>query len=480
LIGPTEHNLKSQINSITRRHFLFGLASIICLGLPRPARASLGLYEPFSFAYVTDVHLCTGTSNSWKMLQVSQLLLQDVVKQLNEQKLDFVIFGGDQVERPGENDSNWQLFLDVVQSLQAPWTFVLGEQDVNSSRPVDKMRTYGVDWKGKGIETNTSYWSQSPLDGVHIIGLDTSRANSTTGYLDAAQLDWLKDDLQKNARRFTIVCSHHPLLPPPPFDGGPPWDDYIVPNGANAREILGASKYVRLALSGHVYMNKVQKERDIWYVSNPGLDVYPCAFRVFNVTPDDITVETYQVSFPALIKRARQLLATWPLAFKYDEKKPDAFCDLADGGRLDWNALLPLGPNGVAEPLRVSRRKKKETGANQQAAESGGKHKKHRGKATEKTPESPQPPDTSTQPPDKSSPSPGKSPQKSQKTKQKPDKSKQPQKGPPEKGKAPPQKKPPDNTQPKELQPEQAPPAKAPEAAPEKDQTPSGAGDQSK
>ncbi|HEY9776644.1 MAG TPA: metallophosphoesterase [Planktothrix sp.] len=373
---------------INRREFLFGLASVICLGLPKSARASAGLFEPFSFAYVTDAHLISGVHDSYIMLQESQLFLQDVVKQLNEQKLDFVLFGGDQVERPGENDNNWQLFLDVVQSLSAPWTFVLGEQDVSGPRVVDKMHTYGLDWKGKGIETSTPYWSQSPLSGVHLIGLDTSRPNIPTGQLSAEQLDWLKNDLAKNTRLFTIVCSHHPLLPPPPFDGGPPWDDYIVPNGANAREILGSSKYVRLVLNGHVHMSKVQQERDIWYVSNPSLAVYPCAFRIFHVTPDDITVETYQVQFPALIKRGFQLLASSPLAFKYSEKKPESFCWLAEGSRLDQSAELSLAPGGTAQAVRPEKHSKKKAKPEKPAEEPHKKRKKHQEEEKSKAKES--------------------------------------------------------------------------------------------
>ena len=345
-------------DKLTRRSFLFGLASVLTLSMTRQARASVGLFEPFSFAYVTDVHLATGMSDTFKMLQESQLFLQDAVKQLNAEKLDFVIFGGDQVERPGQDDANWQLFLDVAQTLTAPWTFVLGEQDVSGPPAVNKMKTYGPDWKGKGIETETPYWSQSPLPGVHIVGLDTSRSNSTQGDLSPEQLQWLKDDLNKNTRRFTIVFSHHPLLPPAPFDGGPPWDDYIVSQGATAREILGSSKYVRLALSGHVHMTKIQKEGDIWYVSGPSLGVYPCAYRIFRVTPDDITVETYQISFPALVKKARQIFAKCPLAFKYNERKPEAFAELADGSLIDQDAVMPLTAGSTIQPLKQKRRKK--------------------------------------------------------------------------------------------------------------------------
>lgn len=379
----------AQANRFSRRTFLLGIAGLCStITLPLPAWGAVGLYEPFAFAFVSDVHLATGMPDSYKLLHESQLFLQDVVKSLNQDKLDFVIFGGDQVDALGKDDSNWQLFLDVVQTLNAPWSFVLGEQDLVDVTPVDKMRTYGPDWKGRGIETDRPYWSFNPLSGVHIVGLDTSRANSPSGDMSRRQLEWLKTDLEQNKRNFIIVFSHHPLLPPPPYDGGPPWDEYICPQGAAARELLAKSGKVRLAVSGHVHVSRIQQEGDIWYVSCPSLAVYPCAYRIFRVTPESISVETFQVSFPALIKKARKNLATSTLAYKYDPARQERFLEVVAGQHLDNDALLPLAPGQSARPLP----KKKKKGKPRAKAEPG-KNKKKREKPPEKAPEEKKPPE---------------------------------------------------------------------------------------
>lgn len=377
-------------NVLSRRNFLFGLASVMVLSLDRKAEAA-GLFEPFNFAYVTDAHLTTGQPDSYKLLQESQLFLQDVVKQLNDEQLDFVIFGGDQVEGPGKDDTNWQLFIDVVQTLNAPWNFVLGESDVSGPISVDKLRTYGPDWKGKGLTTSKTYWSQDPLSGVHIIGLDTARPNLTEGGVSTAQMAWLKDDLARHQRRFTIVFSHHPLLPPPPYHGGPPWDDYIVTQGASVREVLGGSKYVRLVVNGHVHVTKVQQERDIWYLSRPSLAVYPCAYSIFRVSPDAIVVETYQVGYPALIKKAKRNLISSPLAYKYNSHKPALFASLAEGGRLDTDVSLPLLAGKPVSPL--GKRKPKKSKARSKPADKKSKTKSKPGskeKEKEKLKETPE------------------------------------------------------------------------------------------
>ncbi len=395
-------------SEISRRSFLLGMAGMACLTLPLPADSAVGLFEPFSFAVISDVHLCNDRADTFMLLRESQLFLQEVVGRLNEEKLDFVIFTGDQVEVLGRNQTNWQLFQDIAQGINAPWSFVLGERDLSDDLPVDKIRTYGPDWKSRGIETDKSYWSQSPLPGVHIIGLDTSRPNSPTGDMGTRQLEWLKSDLAANKRKFTIVFSHHPLLPPPPYDGGPPWDDYILPPGPVVREVLGSSPYVKLAISGHVYVSKVQREKDIWYVSCPSLVVYPCAYRIFKVSPEAITIETRQIAFPALVKKAKKLLIGSSPAYKYSSSDPESFVPVIEGARVDNDALLPIASGKEAQALAKSKpkkaaKKKKEKGKEDKKEK---KSKKSKAEDTSKKSSNPanEPVEEAPSPTDKSSP----------------------------------------------------------------------------
>ncbi|MBP6594639.1 MAG: metallophosphoesterase [Candidatus Obscuribacter sp.] len=355
--------------TLTRRTFLFSALAVtagLSRGiLPGGLTAQAQSTPSFSFAYITDTHLATGLPDNVKLLAESQLFLQNAVKTIREQEVDFVLLGGDQVEGPGRDDIHWQLYVDIIQTLEKPWYFVLGEQDISGPQPVDKQRTYGPDFKGKGITTGESYWSLDPVNGVHLIGLDTAKANSNTGELRSAQLDWLKSDLKANHGKFTIVAGHHPLLPPAPYDSGPPWDEYIVSQGAQAREILGSSRDVKLVLNGHIGISKVQKERDIWYVSAAGLVIYPCQFKIFRVNGNGITIETYQVSYPALVKKAKTALSTARVCFQYDSKKPQLYMQLTEGDALDNNCLLPLTPGAV--PVKTGKKDKKKKPAKKPA-----------------------------------------------------------------------------------------------------------------
>lgn len=344
----------SEKHYIDRRSFLIGAIATTLWPLSLSARAQQS-FQPFSFALVSDIHLTHGVADSYILTNESQLFLQDVVRKLNEKKLDFVLFGGDQVHGPGKDDENWQLFLDIAQGLNAPWSFVLGECDVTGGdSPINKMRTFGPDWRGRGIESDNPYWSMSPLPGVHVVGLDTSYPGTTSGHIDSQQLSWLKDDLQKNSDKFTIVLSHHPLINPPPYGAAQAQlMDYLLPNPDEVRDTIIAAN-VNLALSAHLYVNQLGRGGKTWFVTNPGLVTYPCAYKVFHVTPEAIKMETVQVSFPALIKKAQDLLSSYPLARRVPLPKGAKFIDYAKGKDSAWNSSLP-----VDEYEQLSKAKKK-------------------------------------------------------------------------------------------------------------------------
>jgi hypothetical protein len=345
-------------NKLDRRKFMLGMAGLSLLSWDtQAAEAAVQPFNPFTFAFVTDVHLANDVEDSYELVHESQLFLQELVKELNGERPDFVMFGGDQVQTIGKNEANWNTFLDCLQPLNAPWSFVLGDRDVSGPIPVDKFKTYGRDWKLVGVQGENAYWSQNPkiVPDIHVIGLDTSLPNTTLGGMSRRQLDWLKQDLEAHKNQFTIVFCHHPLLPPPPYDGGPPWDDYVIPDGGAVREILGAYPQVKMVISGHVHVSKVQLEREIWHISNPSLSVYPCSYRLFHVTPDMVTMETRQIEFPALVKKARKELSGSTLAERFNSADPGAFVALVEGDREDRDALIPLKPG---QPLKAFNPKK--------------------------------------------------------------------------------------------------------------------------
>ena len=332
----------SIIYSASRRKFIFScftgaIVPYAFAAAPsgRAFETQTNSFESFSFAFISDCHLTSHLADNFVLLQESQLFLQEAIKQINLLKPDFVIFGGDQVQGVGDDDINWQLFLDIAQSLDCSWHFILGEADISGNIPINKMRTFGRDWKGKGLNNAEPYWSCDPIANLHLIGLDTSQANSVTGYIDERQIDWLKQDICRKKSAMSLVVSHHPLLSPGDFYKD---TNYLLPQAEAVRQILEKADGLVISISGHTHLSKIQWQNNTWYISSPSLDIYPCAFRLFKISPEEIEVHTYQVNFPALIKKAKTNLLNSSLATSLKSGKSSDFIRLAAGNREDQNA----------------------------------------------------------------------------------------------------------------------------------------------
>lgn len=385
-------------DSFSIPYALFILLLLHGLVNPMIANGQTGAdFAPFKFAYVSGINLTNGVADTYKMTQESQLFLQDAVKQLNEEELDFVIFGGDQVFSLGKNQANWDLFLDVVQSLRCPWYFILGNQDLNDNVPVNKIKVYGSELESMGVRTGNTYWSLNPRPNVHLIGLDTSANGLKIGRLSTEQLSWLKQDLTKNRKTFSIVVSHHPLLPPPPFGGGPPWDDYICEDGSSAREIISSAHNVRLAISGGLPVCHIESEGKIFYVAAPSLSIYPCAFSLFEVSQRGIKISTKEVAFPALVKKAKKAIATSSFAYDYNAKKPAQFINVAEGNPQDQFAFLSFADMSIREqpkPKKKKKNKKEKQETKKSKKKENQKNRKEEPKQEEQVKEDTEKPDT--------------------------------------------------------------------------------------
>jgi len=123
-----------------------------------------------------------------------------------------------------------------------------------------------------------------------------------------------------------------------------------------------------MALSGHVPVNAIQKEGNIYYLSCPSLVAYPCALKVFRVSNDDIKMETHQVSYKPLVKKAEKAMLESPLAYRYNRAKPREFLSICAGTPEENNALLPLyggmTPQAMkpGKPVEEKKTKKKKGG----------------------------------------------------------------------------------------------------------------------
>lgn len=233
------------------------------------------------FAQVSDVHfLENGSNTTFKMIGESPRLLDDAIEQINEQNdLDFVMFTGDLIDKSFEKEL--RAVLPHVQKLNTPWYFAFGNHD----RCVGGYLTTEVYLKmlnevNKNYKFKKAYYSFEPKKSYKVIVLDDIITNEITsnGFIDDAQLKWLKNELDKSKNDTVLIFMHVPLIEP--FAS----PNHKLRNASQVIKLIESYKNPIGVFQGHYHATKVTQHDNVLYVSTPALVSYPNAFRVVNVT----------------------------------------------------------------------------------------------------------------------------------------------------------------------------------------------------
>ena len=280
----------------------------------------------FSFAHITDLHLDVKGTSTWQHREKSVPLFINTLRQVGKlQKLKFIIFGGDQVH-PGPRDrDSLVVFQEWTKHLDLPYYVLLGNAEVSPIAGASKLTRadYLHAWRGRGVGQGRSSWSVEPVKGVRIIGLDVTVDGKPYGEASPAALAWLSSELEASRKaRLVMIVTHQLLLPTTQQDTTPEWSLWMVKNHAAVREVLERYPNVRLVISGHHHVSRVQTVQHITYVADPAIITYPCAFRVFTVSREGIHLKNIGLDEKQIVARARDLLAADPYARLFDPINP--------------------------------------------------------------------------------------------------------------------------------------------------------------
>ena len=208
------------------------------------ASARFGQYPPArrTIVHVSDTHLLAGNAPLGGRYDTEANLAETLraVEALGIRP-DAIVFTGDLTDL-GEPDAYRRLRAavePVAERLGAPVIWVAGNHD---ERPA--LREGMLDLPPTQ-EPVTGVWD---LGGLRLIALDTTVPGWHHGDLDAAQLQWLRDELSTPAPLGTLLALHHPPLPShiPLFD-----ILELRDQGRLAEAIAGTD--VRGILAGHLH-----------------------------------------------------------------------------------------------------------------------------------------------------------------------------------------------------------------------------------
>jgi 3',5'-cyclic AMP phosphodiesterase CpdA len=282
--------------------------------------------QKFNFAHITDLHLDVRGQSNWQYREKSVPLFIDALRQLGRlPKLNFVVFGGDQIHYGPNDRESLDVFQKWTAHLNMPLYILLGNTEVSPVSGVSKLgrNDYLKAWSGKGLRPGHSSWAFDPVSGVRAIGFDVTVDGKPYGEASLEGLKWLEKELKENqSKKLIIVFTHQLLMPTSAKDQTRSWSFWMVKNSARVREVLEAHPNVRLVISGHHHVSKVETAGRITYVSDPAIVTYPCSFRSYSVSREGIHLKNIGLDDKAAVNRAMELLVSDSYAKMYSPDAP--------------------------------------------------------------------------------------------------------------------------------------------------------------
>lgn len=231
------------------------------------------------FAQISDIHYSTvREDNGYKLLAKTKPLLEDAVYQINkENHIDFVMVTGDAIDKP--NKTSLYGVSDILNTLDAPWYFVLGNHDTTTDGYLTKENILKeLKIKNPKNTFDSTYYTFKKND-YRIIVLDGAKNKgiSSNGIIPQEQLEWLDKILSESKKDVVLIFMHFPIVTP--FDS----PHHEILNEKEVKAVINKYKMPIAIFSGHYHMTKITKRGNVLHVSTPSLAGYPNAFRIVEI-----------------------------------------------------------------------------------------------------------------------------------------------------------------------------------------------------
>lgn len=301
--------------------------------------------ETITFAIISDPHIAVAAPGftletdpyidsepGRKLHRESVELFEAAINMVNAvPNLDFVLIPGD-LTKDSER-YNHEMALKLLPKIKAPVYVVAGNHD--RKHPPEAYEK--IDPKADTVDATElpvlykkywgpggkPYYSVTPVPGIRLIVLDGGRFQDHDGEIDAAQLAWLRSELEsaKKEGLFTMVMLHHCLaIHNPAFKEGHPMHallDYAILENAEAVKSVLREFNVPLVLAGHFHAQDIIEEDGIHHILTGSTVTYPHPIRVLELNPKTgslkVTTQLIQSipSRPQLQDYSREALSKW-------------------------------------------------------------------------------------------------------------------------------------------------------------------------
>jgi len=225
------------------------------------------------FVQVTDTHF---KSDEPYRLEVLNAMVDTINK--NEKDISFVMFTGDNIDKPDEKDL--AIFVRTVNKLKKPYYIVIGNHDVYKNGGLSKKRYLEII-----RENNMFYNKRKPnyvfkKNGYVFIVADGAKEviPGAVGYFKADTMKWLEKKLKHYSRSKVVIFQHYPLVPIKEHAS------HRVYNKAEYLELLDKNENVISVIAGHIHTNGEIMRNGVYHITSPSLLNDPHSYKVITIS----------------------------------------------------------------------------------------------------------------------------------------------------------------------------------------------------
>lgn len=269
--------------------------------------------KEFKIVHFSDVHLDTKNQDrEIRKFAQSKPMLEKAVLKVNNINPDVVVFSGDMVNKP--NVQEFDLFLNIVSALKAPFYAALGNHDVGVRGGLTKNIIISK------LNQQKPYYYIVKDEFVFIF-MDgtTDKIISANGFYSKEELTFLDNTLTMFADKKAIIVQHFPIIEPYKSI------THKILNDNEYFQIIDKHKNLIMHLSGHYHYSKKTIRNNVLYISTPAMISYPHAFRYLIVDENDKEIV---IKSELIADEEQNLKENKPACSSGKAKKPNDFFEI--------------------------------------------------------------------------------------------------------------------------------------------------------
>ena len=311
--------------------------------------------DALHFAQISDIHISSLGDHFDMLSGRSANFLSGILANLSQiDDLDFVLITGDLLGTA--NQEEFDRFQQVICTLKKPYYIIPGNHDRREVDSIDGLTRYQfalhfnpqLRSRPTTPEAQVGYWSVTVSPCVQLIGLDSTRDEDWGGIIDAAQFEWLKRELEIHSGKLIILAVHHPLHALAPIDHQPKGANFVCDNGLEVLTLLDRYPQVKVVLTGHHHLAKVDTFDRRLHLACPAVAIYPCAYRTFHLNRQSngtwsLQWQTHLATNRATIAEARErMISAWLEVGRFEKSFVMDYVDSVFGNEHDRNGKTDL------------------------------------------------------------------------------------------------------------------------------------------